>query len=75
MTWNKDHEKFKMAAILHQILFLFISRFIIDAGLCARIGPRAPAHYSTILIRGLLWIISTMLPEEKLGAIWVSAIF
>ena len=32
-------------------------------------------HYSTILIRGLLWMILMMLPEKKWGAIWVSAIF
>ena len=31
-------------------------------------------HYSTILIRGLLWMILTMLPEKKWGAIWISAI-
>ena len=68
MTWNKDHEKFIMAAILlHQILFLFTSWFIIDTGSpWAKIGPRAPPLLSmrgTILIMGLLWMLLTMLPE------------
>ena len=80
MTWNKDHAKFKMAAILlHQSLFL--SWFILAAGSspCARIDPRAPPtslHSGTILIRGLLWVKLAMLPKKKnWGAIWVSAIF
>ena len=47
MTWNKDPAKFKMAAILLQILYLFTSRFIIDTGgPWAKIGPRAPSLLS-----------------------------
>ena len=70
MTWDRDHAKFKMAAILlHQSFFLFLSWFIIDTGSSpyARIGPHAPPLLSTsgtILIRGLLWVILTMYPEN-----------
>ena len=47
MTWKKDPAKFKMAAILLQILYLFLSRFIIYTGSpWARIGPRAPSLLS-----------------------------
>ena len=41
-------------------------------------GPRAPSLLSTsgtTLIRRLLWMILTMLPEKNRGAIWVSAFF
>ena len=72
-TWYKDHAKFKKAAILHhQIFFLFTSWFIIATGNpWARFGLRAPQILSmsgTILIRGLLWMLLTMLPvpEKKL---------
>ena len=67
-----------MAAILlHQIVFLFTSRFIIDTGSpWAIIGPRAPPppllyHFD----QGTPQMILTMLPKKKWGALWVSAIF
>ena len=61
-----------MAAVpFYQILFLFTSWYIIDTvSPWARIGPRAPpllCKGGTILIRGLLWMVLTMLPEKILG--------
>ena len=66
-----------MAAILlHQIVFLFISRFIIDAGSpWARIGPRAPAQYSPNFDEGTPVNDINDVSIGKIGRDMVSAIF